>query len=100
MLVVTALPSAILDRSTSVVDSASTSADGLIWLTSGSTTTLAPTPAKATAATLMKSRRRGSCASSRYGSGDPPGGIALSALAIHLPLHFEDRKSTRLTSSH
>src|SRR3546814_6383251 len=40
-------------------------------------------------ATLMKSRRRGSCASSRYGSGDSPGGIALSALAIHLPLHFD-----------
>src|SRR3546814_3216213 len=37
----------------------------------------------------MKSRRRGSCASSRYGSGDSPGGIALSALAIHLPLHFD-----------
>src|SRR3546814_8932859 len=37
----------------------------------------------------MKSLRRGSCASTRYGSGDSPGGIALSALAIHLPLHFD-----------
>src|SRR5512139_2414992 len=44
--------------STSVEASASTSAGGFIWLTSGSATATAPTPAKLTAAMLMKSRRR------------------------------------------
>ena len=44
--------------STSVEASASTSADGLIWVISGIVTATAPTPAKLTAAMLMKSRRR------------------------------------------
>ena len=57
-LVLIAMPAAIFDTSTSIDAIASTSADGLIWVTSGSTTATAPTPAKLTAATLMKSRRR------------------------------------------
>ncbi|PAV67222.1 hypothetical protein WR25_13482 [Diploscapter pachys] len=78
-----AWPGWIFDRSTSVVDSASTSADGFIWLMSGSTIASAPTPAKDTAAILMKSRRRGSWTSSWNGAGDSPGGT-LSSIAIRL----------------
>jgi hypothetical protein len=50
-------PGTICDRSTSVELSASTSADGAIWLISGTSVARAPTPAKLTAAMLMKSRR-------------------------------------------
>src|SRR6185369_529273 len=51
-------PGWILEMSTSVVDSANTSADGLIWTISGASAATVPTPAKLTAATLRKSRRR------------------------------------------
>src|SRR5689334_25080911 len=44
--------------SISVVACASTSADGAIWTNSGASAATAPTPAKLTAATLRKSRRR------------------------------------------
>src|SRR3546814_8928887 len=57
-LALMAWPGWIAETSTSIEASASTSADGFIWLTSGITAVAAPTPAKETAAMLMKSRRR------------------------------------------
>src|SRR5689334_20578305 len=51
-------PGWTLEMSTSVVDSASTSADGAIWTNRGASATTAPIPAKETAATFRKSRRR------------------------------------------
>src|SRR6186713_2267966 len=58
--------------SSSVVDSASTSFDGAIWLISGIRTATPPTPAALTAAMLMKSRRRTpSSAASASGSAVP-----------------------------
>jgi hypothetical protein len=51
-------PGTTFEISTSVVDMASTSADGDIWTISGASAATAPTPAKLTAATLRKSRRR------------------------------------------
>ena len=70
--------------STSIDDSASTSADGLACINSGATAVTAPTPAKLTAAMLMKSRRRtpGSPASAGVGS---PGirGWGCSTVAIN-----------------
>src|SRR3546814_4647413 len=57
-LALMAWPGWIAETSTSIEASASTSADGFIWLTSGITAVAAPTPAKETAAMVMKSRRR------------------------------------------
>src|SRR5215213_543728 len=51
-------PGTTLEMSTSVVASASTSADGDIWTISGTRAATVPTPAKLTAATFRKSRRR------------------------------------------
>src|SRR5690349_4497472 len=51
-------PGWILEMSTSVVASASTSLDGAICTKSGINATTVPTPAKLTAATFRKSRRR------------------------------------------
>src|SRR5690349_3246585 len=51
-------PGTIFEMSTSVVASASTSADGAIWTNNGAIAATAPTPAKLTAATFRKSRRR------------------------------------------
>src|SRR3569623_337834 len=85
--VMTPCPGSILDRSTTVVDSASTSADGLIWLISGtSTATPPPTAGNATAAMYRKSQRRGSWPV----SGGVPSGTASSTVAIQpKPLHIE-----------
>src|SRR3982751_6517867 len=57
-LTLTPCPGRILARSTSIEASARTSADGLIWTTSGTKAATVPIPAKLTAATLRKSRRR------------------------------------------
>src|SRR6476646_3922171 len=51
-------PGWILEMSTSVVARASTSADGAIWTSKGASAATPPTPAKLTAATFRKSRRR------------------------------------------
>ena len=53
-----AWPGLIAEISISVELSASTSADGAIWLISGTSVATTPTPAAETAAMLMKSRRR------------------------------------------
>jgi hypothetical protein len=57
-LTFTPCPGWIFEMSTSVEDSASTSADGAICTSSGASAATAPTPAKLTAATFRKSRRR------------------------------------------
>src|SRR3546814_5648302 len=91
-LVLIAWPGWIAEMSISVDDSASTSADGFIWLTSGSTTVAAPTPAKLTAAILMKSRRR-----------TPSSMSALRLVSLAIRLHLQIGRAhvcTPVTNAH